>query len=360
MTVIGERFDLRHPSEAATTALILATMTANRLGADLRVVTRLHAVQPDHLDELLQLHGQSLQGEAVFQCAPVQGPEAELDRFDDELFLVTSWSSAAATLAMVPPSQVVVLVQTDERLLLPPGEARARCEALLKRQDLRFVVHTRLLKDHLVDHGLPHLQTGAVSFEPAFPARARSTLPRGGNGRRRFIFHTAAATDRELFRQGLATIEKALQLGVLHPTRWELLFVGRDMPEVVLANGQRPRHLHDLDSAAYLELLAGTDLGLSLSPGGLPGRTALDLAASGAVVVVNGPTATQRTVSGSAPNIITCATDVDALLQGLRTAIGLIDDEGRPVRHEQMALALDWAQTLHDTLEHLAQRAPAR
>ncbi len=360
VTVVGERFDLRHPSDAATTALILATMTANRLGADLRVVTRLHAVQPDHLDELLQLHGQSLQREAVFQFAPVQGPDAELDHFDDELFLATSWSSAAATLAMVPPSQVVVLVQADERLLLPRGEARARCEALLMRQDLRFVVHTRLLKDHLVDHGLPHLQAAAVSFEPAFPARAFRMLPRAGNGQRRFIFHTAPGTDRDLIGQGLATIEQALKLGVLQPARWELLFMGRDMPEVVLSNGQRPRHLHDLDGATYQQLLAGADLGLSLSPGGLPGRTPLDLAASGAVVVVNGPAAARGTNSRSSPNLISCAADVDALLQGLRTAIGLIDGDRQPARLEQAALPLDWAQALHDTLEHLAQRAPVR
>lgn len=360
VSLIGERFDLRHPNDAATTALILATMTANRLGADLRVVTRLQAMQPDRLDELLQLHGLSLQGEAVFQCAPIQGPDAELDRFDDELFLVTSWSSAAATLAMVPPSQVVYLLQTDERLLQPRGEARARCEALLKRQDLRFVVHTQGLKDHLVDHGLPHLQTGAVSFEPAFPSEAFQPLPRTGSGKRRFIFHTAPATDRDLFRLGLATIEKALKLGVLHPARWELLFVGRDMPEVVLANGQRPRHLQDMDGATYLRLLAQADLGLSLSPGGLPGRTPLDLAASGAIVVLNGPAAAPGTTGPSAHNLIACPTDVDALLQGLRTAIGLIDDDRRQARHEQAPLTRDWALALHETLEHLAQRAPAR
>jgi hypothetical protein len=363
VTVIGERLDLRHPSDAATTALILATMTANRLDADLRVVTRLLAMQPDQLDELLQAHGLSLQGEAIFQSAPIQGSDAELDRFDDELFIVTTWSSAAATLAMVPPSQVVYLVQSDERLLLPRGEARAHCEALLQRQDLSFVVHTRRLMDHLVEHGLPHLQTAAVSFEPAFPARALQPVPRTGNGKRRFVLHIDPGTDRELFRLGLATIEKALKLGVLRSARWELLFLGRGMPEVVLANGQRPRHLHDLDGAAYAQLLAQTDLVLSLNPAGLPGRTPLELAASGAIVVLNGPEAAPGTDSAGAHPIITCPAEVDALLQGLRSAIGLIGDDRRQTRHAQAAFVRDWAHALHETLEHLAraaQRAPAR
>jgi len=361
VTLIGERLDLRHPSDAATTALILATLTANRLGADLRVVTRLQAMQPDQLDELLQLHRVALQGEAVFQFVPIQGPDTELDRFDDELFLVTSWSSAAATLAMVPPGQVVYLVQADERPLQPAGEARAQCEALLHRQDLRFVVHTRRLKDHLADHGLPHLQHGAMSFEPAFPVRPQAQGPRAG--RRRFVFHAAAAADRDLLRLGLATIEKALTLGVLQPARWELLFLGRDMPEVVLANGQRPRHVHDLDGAAYLQLLAQADLGLSLHPGGLPGRTPLDLAASGAIVVLNDPAAAPGKPGQAMHNLIHCATDVDALLDGLRTAVGLVEDDRRPSRQGPPTLAHDWAHTLHDTLEHLARPArpaPAR
>ena len=354
VTLVGERFDLRHPCDAATTALILATVTANRLGADLRVVTRIRDTPPIDLDELLLLNGLTLQGEAMFQCAPLQGPDGELDRFDDELFMVTSWQSAAATLAMVPPAQVVYLVQADERVLLPRGEKRDRCEAVLKRQDLHFVVHTRQLMDHLVHQGLPHLQTCAVSFEPAFPAPAFRALPRARKSRRRFIFHAAPAADRDLFRLGLATIEKALMLGVLDPQQWDLLFVGRDMPEVVLASGQRPQHLHDLDATTYLQLLGEADLGLSLSPFGLPSRTPLELAASGAVVVVNG------SVPGHfVRNVIACNADVDALIQGLRTAISVLDgDPQRLMQHAQAAeacdLTRDWAHSLHGTVEHLA------
>lgn len=348
LTVVGERFDLRHPCEAACTALVLATAAANRLGADLRVVTRLGVVQPGQLEELLLLNDVALQGESIFQCAPVQGPDPELDRFDDEVFLVTSWHSAVATLAMVPPRQVVYLVQADERLLHPRSELRARCEAVLMRQDLRFVVHTRQLLDHLVEQGLPHMRTCAVSFEPAFPARAFQPQPRAAGGKRSFIFHAAPTTERDLFRLGLATIEKALAQGVLDPRRWELLFVGRDMPEVVLASGQRPRHLHDLDTSRYLQLLGQTDLGLSLCPPGLPSRMALDLAASGAAVVVNGAAGLPQP---RAPGLIACPADVDALLQGLRGALGLVDQGPRPT---QPALATDWAHTLHGSLDHLA------
>lgn len=350
VTVVGESFDLRQPSDSATTALILATAAAHRLGADLRVVTRTHNTQPDQLDELLQLHGVSLQGEVMFQCAPVQGHAVELDRFDDELFLVTSWQSAAATLALVPPRQVVYLVQTDERALLPRGDKRALCEAVLKRQDLRFVVHTRQLKDHLVEQGLPHFKTQAVSFEPAFPAPAWRPLLQGPEHARRFIFHAAPGADRDLFRLGLATIEKALTLGLLDPKRWDLLFVGRNMPEVVLASGRRPRHLNDLDATSYLQLLGQADLGLSLSPPGLPSRVPLEMAASGAIVVVNGA------AGPVARNIIACKAEVDALLQGLRTAIGAVDgnagseapDDGS--RH----WSRNWSDTLHGTLDHLA------
>lgn len=352
VTLIGERFDLRQPCAEAATAMILATVMANRLRADLRLVTRTEPVQPNGLDLLLQAHGLSMQGESMFQWAPAHGSDAEFDRFDDELVLAASCASAAAALDAVPARDVVCLLQGDERLLHPVGDERLRCEALLQRQDLRFVVHTQALWAQLIQHGLPHFETGALSFEPAFPLPAIRHSPRLPADKRRFIFHAPAGEAGGLFRQGVAAIEQALAMGVLDLQRWDLVFIGRDMPEVGLAGGHRPGRLQDLEASAYARLLGEADLGLILCPPGASSRTPMEMAASGAVVVSNVRCSRGY---GFSSNLIGCSTDLKSLVQGLQQAVGIVDDDAqRRARHVQTPWSRDWAQALHGVIETLA------
>jgi len=336
------------------TAMILATLLANRLGADLRVITRTEPAVASNLDHVLQAYGLALQGESQFRFAPAGDAAVELDLFDDELLITTSWWTTAATLAGVAPQRVTYLLQEDERMFYPFGDERLRCEALLRRTDVRFVVNTRLLKDHFIGDGLQHFAEQAISFEPAFPPGVFHPRPRVDASRRRFVFYARPHNARNLFYLGLETIEHALMQGVLDPQVWDIVFVGKDIPDVQLAGGVRPQRLENLDWMAYADLIGQADLGLCLMGTPHPSYPPLDMVASGAVVVSTRH-GLKQDLSALSKNLILCDAAHDALVDGLRQAVALVADDRR--RMEQFragTLSRDWATSLQALIEQLA------
>ncbi len=355
VTLIGERFDLRPPCAEAATAVILATVLANRLQADLRLITRSDAVEPTRIDQLLQLHGLALRGESILQWVPTQGADVELDRFDDELVLAASCESAAAALAAAPLRDVVCLLQSDERLLQAQVVERMRCQALLQRQDLRFVVNSQSLKAWLIEQGLPHFGTSALVFEPAYPLRASHAGPHVQTGPRRLLFHAPARGSSALFARGLAAIEQALSLGLLDPQRWAFSFIGRGLPEVALAGWQRPQQLQDTDADAYARLLGETDLALVLGAPGSTSGNAMEIAASGAVVVSNTfLKATSEALAdshGFAGRTVACGDETASMLQGLQQGAARLAADAVKA---QAPIRRDWTQALQGVVETLA------
>lgn len=336
------------------TALILTTLLANRLGADLRVITRTEPPQPANLDHLLQVYGLALRRESQFRFAPITEPGAELDLLDDELLITSSWWTTAATLAAVPAARVAYLLQEDERMFYPQGDDRLRCEAVLQRTDLRFVVNTELLRVHFVASGLTHFDAQAISFEPAFPAAVFHPRSRAAGSRRRFIFYARPHNPRNLFHLGLEVIEQALLLGVIEPRQWDIVFVGSHIPELVLAGGVQPQRLEHLDWADYAALVGGADLGLSLMDTPHPSYPPLDLVASGAVVVSTRH-GLKQDLSPWSRNLILCDRAVPALVDGLRQGMALVDDAPRrQAQFQATRLSRDWAQSLHAVVERLA------
>jgi hypothetical protein len=90
-----------------------------------------------------------------------------------------------------------------------------------------------------------------------------------------------------------------------------------------------------------------------------PSYPPLDLAASGAVVVTN-RFGNKTSLSRYCGNILAADLTVPALLQALREAIALADDDAeRQRRFEQRGLQTDWAQSLASVVEHYGQRSDA-
>lgn len=336
------------------TALILATLVANRRDADLRVITRNEPPQPANLDHLLRVYGLALQRESQFRFAPVTDPGTELDLFDDELLLTSSWWTTVATLAAVPPARVAYLLQEDERMFYPRGDDRLRCEALLQRTDLRFVVNTELLRSHFVAGGLAHFESQAISFEPAFPAAVFHPRARPPDARRRFVFYARPRNPRNLFHLGLEVIEQALLQGVIDPRQWDIVFVGSHIPELVLAGGVQPQRLENLDWSDYAAIVGGADLGLSLMDTPHPSYPPLDLVASGAVVVSTRH-GLKQDLSAWSRNLILRDAELQPLLDGLRDGVALVNDAARRQAHFQAtSLSRDWAESLRPVVERLA------
>jgi len=115
------------------TALILATLLANRLGCNLRLITRTEPARESALDELLGIYGLQLQAKSEFVFSPCHETRRLVEYAEGDLFITTSWWTTAATLGSIPAKSVWYLLQEDERMFYSFGDDRFRCEGVLQR-----------------------------------------------------------------------------------------------------------------------------------------------------------------------------------------------------------------------------------
>jgi hypothetical protein len=335
------------------TAMLLGALLAEELECRLRVVTRTERARPDNLHHVLDLYGVSVSREVEFAFAPAFDSRGGIDILPHEQFLTTSWWTTAAALGSVPSDTIVYLLQEDERTFYPYGDDRVRCEATLSNGDIRFVVNTRLLFDHLVATGLANLSEKGVWFEPAFPREVFHPRSRDG-GRRTLVFYARPHHPRNLFYLGVDVLDHALTHGVIDTDVWDVVLVGKDVPELVFSNGYEPRRLQNLQWADYADLAGRTDLALSLMSSVHPSYPPLDFAASGAVVVTNRWEA-KEDLSRYSDNILCAdlerAAMVEALGQGVRLAE---DDVLRRRNHTANGISTDWKLSLREVVATLA------
>lgn len=344
------------------TALLLAAQLANRLNATLRIVTRTEVPSASNAAQILDAYGIQLKHEIQLVFAPlvVDGSRPEnagapgLDIHPDETFITTSWWTTAATLASVPPASIIYLLQEDERMFYPFGDDRVQCERILSNQDIRFVVNTRLLYEHLVANGLDHLKRNGDWFEPAFPKSLFHERPRDPGGKKRFFFYARPKNLRNLFYNGIEIIDRAINEGIFDLEQWEILLVGKDIPNVTFGNGYVPVRCEGLDWEAYADLVGTVDLGLCLMYTPHPSYPPLDLAASGAVVVTN-KFANKQDLSNYSRNIICAELNAEASLDALRAGVALAEDKKTRARNfAANELIVDWTQSLEPILQSLA------
>lgn len=345
------------------TALLFSAQLANRMNATLRVVTRTEVPSPANAWQILNAYGIQLRQEIQFAFAPPKSGGIEtpstvdvvpgLDIHPDEIFVTTSWWTTAATLPSVPAASIIYLLQEDERMFYAFGEDRVHCERILRNQDIRFVVNTRLLYDHLMTTGLEHLGRNGSWFEPAFPNSLFHPRPREASGKKRFFFYARPNNPRNLFHIGLGIIDRAVNAGILDLAQWEIFLVGKDIPHVKFGADYMPQRCEGLGWEAYAELAGTIDLGLSLMYTPHPSYPPFDLAASGAVVVTNS-FANKQDLSSYSPNILCSELETGALLEALRAGVAIVNDsETRNRNFAANGLGVDWTLAFADVLRVL-------
>lgn len=345
------------------TALLFTAQLANRMNATLRVVTRNEVPSPANAWQVLNAYGIELRQEIEFAFAPPRGDEIEplsaagvvlgLDIHPDEVFVTTSWWTTAATLPSIPAASIIYLLQEDERMFYAFGEDRVHCERILRNQDIRFVVNTRLLYDHLMATGLVHLESNGSWFEPAFPRSLFHSRPREQGAKKRFFFYARPNNPRNLFHIGLDIIDRAVNDGILDLQQWEIFLVGKDIPHVKFGADYVPQRCEGLGWEAYAELAGTIDLGLSLMYTPHPSYPPFDLAASGAVVVTNS-FANKQDLSTYSPNILCAELETGALLAALREGVAIANDsEARNRNFAANGLGTDWTFAFADVIRAL-------
>jgi O-antigen biosynthesis protein len=336
------------------TAMILAAQLADALQARLRIVTRTERARYENLHHVLDLNGIRLADDVEFAFAPFWDDDHEIDVFDDELFLTTSWWTTAATMASVPHEAIVYLLQEDERTFHPFDDERLRCERVLASRDIRFVLNTRLLFDHFSATGPNAIAERGMWFEPAFPREVFHPRGKPESGKRRLLFYARPHNGRNLFYLGVELLDEAIARGIVDLDEWEILLLGRDLPELEFFSGYVPERRENLSWAEYAELVGTVDLGLCLMYSVHPSYPPFDLAASGAVVVTN-RWGGKQTLSGYSKNILCGDPDREAMLSTLAEGIRLAtDSDRRTANHRATALGSSWREALGEVVAQIA------
>ena len=336
------------------TAMILGALLTEARHARLRIVTRTERARPSNLNHVLHLYGIEMSHEVEFAFAPAFDGEAEVDMLDGEEFITTSWWTTAAALDGVPPQSIIYLLQEDERTFYPYGDDRVRCSAVLGNKDIRFILNTRLLFDHLVATGLENLTERGMWFEPAFPREVFHPRPRVG-GKRKLVFYARPNNLRNLFHFGIDVLDRAISRGVVDTDEWDVLLVGKDVPDLAFSTGYVPARHENLPWADYAELAGATDIGFSLMSSVHPSYPPLDFAASGAVVLTNRWGAKQD-LSQYSRNILCADLDPDAMTEALSRAVDLATDERRRAdNYRDNGICTDWRTSFRDVVARLTE-----
>ncbi|MCX7068400.1 MAG: class I SAM-dependent methyltransferase [Methylococcales bacterium] len=336
------------------TTLIFTALLANKLNAQLRIITRTERAKPENVDHILSLYGIKLNHEVQFKFAAFWDQKYELDITKNDLFITTSWWTTAATLPSVPNDKIIYLLQEDERMFYSFGDERFRCETILRNRDIRFIINTKLLFDHFVQDGFDNISLQATWFEPAFPSQIFHPRPKDQNEKHKFFFYARPNNQRNLFYLGIEVIEQAVLQQIIDLDLWEIYLVGKDIPNITFGNGYVPTKCQNLTWSEYADLVGTIDLGLSLMYTPHPSYPPLDLVASGAVVVTN-QFANKRDLSCYSANLICAAADCDTLVEALRKAVTIaMDSNVREQNYHNNGLLTDWHQALDEIIQQLS------
>jgi O-antigen biosynthesis protein len=339
------------------TAILLSATLARRFGAGLRIVTELEAASPSGVAALLRVHGVEWRGDIDFVFSDRRQSERQpIDLRHDELFLTTAWWSTWNALQAVAARQIMHIIQEDERVFYPNGDARLRANEIMAHPEIGFIVNSHLLWEHLRQEGFNNFLRNGVCFEPAFPKgiyhwpKEHTTHHDTLN----FLFYARPNHPRNLYIRGLEAINAALEKDIFDPARWKFIFAGSNIDSPpFLARDVVPNVLQNLPWHEYAALVRQIDLGLCLMHTPLPSYPPLDIAASGGVVVTN-RYGCKQSLSFYSENILCVEADIASLVDSLEAgALLAANTEMRRQNYDQAGLKRSWDDAFIPAIERV-------
>jgi SAM-dependent methyltransferase len=335
------------------TAIVFSALLAERLNCALRVITRTERADERNFGEVLESNGISWRRNVEFTYADFGDTRVQVEIGDKDLFVTTSWWTTWVVRETVGEDRIIYLLQEDERMFYPYGDDHLRCTEILKSSGMRFVVNSWFLYDHLVAEGFSNIEARGRWFEPSFPEGTSPAEDPAPDGKENFFFYARPNNLRNLFYLGLDVIDRAVSSRVLDLDRWELFFVGKDLPSLTVGSSYRPQLIENLSWGEYVTLVRRMALGLCLMYSPHPSYPPLDLAARGAVVVTN-RFGNKRDLSMYSRNILCRDPDVGSLVQAVAEGVRLVGDLNERTRNFRESVFLrDWSVSFDGVLDWL-------
>lgn len=177
-----------------------------------------------------------------------------------------------------------------------------------------------------------------------------ATLGRRTQKKLLFYARPEAHAGRNLFEVGYLALKRAVREGVFSSS-WKFDGVGSTgyIGSLALGDGLALNMIGRMDPDEYWRKLPEYDLGLSLIYAPHPSVPNLEMASAGLVTVtttfVNRPRSAMEAISR---NLIAVEPHIEAVVGGLREAVGRIDDYQARLRHAQFDWPRDWKDSFDD------------
>jgi hypothetical protein len=240
-----------------------------------------------------------------------------------DLWIATYWTTAhslqvAAAAGLVDPERVAYLVQDYE-----PGFFGWSTESTLAEETYHagfsLAVNSLPLRDYLQRSQDLEVADDRV-FSPHFDLDGlkRAAESRSASSTPRIFFYGRPGKPRNLFSVGVAALRLAVAELAARDIRVEVVSAGLPHDDVDLGAGTVMASHGTLDWDGYVDLLAATDVGLSLQKSAHPSHPPLEIAMSGAIAVTND---FANTRSGLHPRLIVRRSSPQALADGIVEAV---------------------------------------
>jgi hypothetical protein len=279
--------------------------------------------------------------------------------------LATYWTTAhlaRSILEQVDAPAFLSFVQ-DYEAGFYAWSSKGALAAATYRMPVRAIVNSAFLAAYLddIDAGLPADPSLRRTFMPAVDRTVFRPRPRVPGAARRLIVYARPRNPRNLFELALTALRRAVATGVFDGEPWEFLAIGQAIPDLPLADGVTLAAQPWLGYAEYGELLASADVLVSLMYSPHPSYPPLEMAATGGEVVTTtfGPK-TARALHELSPRIHGVAPDVDALVEGLVSAVEATtrrrDRDAEPAIDDDLRLPASWDDALADVVPWAADQ----
>jgi hypothetical protein len=315
-----------------STSLILANLLSKELGFTLRIVTRTSLTNPKVVQDFFREMELPLDSDfELFHLGTTSKDQLPISK--EDIFLTTSWWTTEHVLSAVPSSQIIYLLQEDERIFYPAGRDYLRAQMVMNNPEIAVVVNTQNLQHYLIASGLQNLRQTSLSFEPSFVKILENKNMNVDSSMKKIFFYARPNHPRNLFALGVEVLEIAFQMGVIDPQIWEIHFVGFPEQSFTFSNGESAIVHPPMGYKAYVDLIKTMDIALSLMASPHPSYPVIDLAALGKLVVTNEFIGKMDLAEAISENIIQCIPTSESLVAGLDCAINRFSQMGTLEKH---------------------------
>ena len=347
LNILLNGINSNQPFGRSATALVFSSILAEKFGYDLRIVTAEDPKNKQYFHEILGSNNISWERNVEFLTINPKISKAELPVGKGDIFLATNWWTAASIVNVFDNHKIIYLLQADERENQLQGEQLRSWLGKLQNPQIKFVVKTRALFQHLVSDGFENVQKNGLWFEPSWPERLfNNDQDRPDN--RKNLFFTVSGNSESLVDLGMDAIDAAVTQGIFDPGKWNFYLASRLPRRNNNSQSLFLRQYQDIGWEEYLSLVRRTDLGFCLTVSDYlqPDFHPLDMIASGVVTVTNW--------NGSdivSKNLVHCNIQKDAMTQALANGVALTQNPGLALQNfGENKLQNDWQVAFQEVL----------